>query len=67
MSRQAIAELIKERRKAKGLTQEKLAELTGVTLRCVQYWEKACKSISLENADKLFKALGVEVKIGGSE
>lgn len=49
------------------MTQSQLAERAGTTLRAVQYWEQGKKNITLENADKLLKALGVEIKIGGSE
>ena len=60
-----IAELIRKQRVSQGITQRELAERSGFTLRSIQYWEKGTKSISLENADKLFKALGIEITIGG--
>ena len=31
----------------------------------IHNWEKATDSISLENADRLLKTLGVEITIGG--
>jgi transcriptional regulator with XRE-family HTH domain len=51
-------------RKQKGFSQSELAKKAGFTKRAIQYWEKGEKSISLENADKLFKALGVQITIG---
>ena len=63
--KQMIAEIIRKQRISQGITQRELAERSGFTLRSIQYWEKGTKSISLENADKLFKALGIEITIGG--
>lgn len=54
-------------RKDKGISQRELAKRTGFTTRAIQYWETEDRQITLENADKLLKALGVEIKIGGSE
>lgn len=64
MYKRMIAELIRKQRNLQGITQRELAERSGFTLRSIQYWEKGTKSISLENADKLLKALGVELTIG---
>lgn len=65
MHKKEFARILTESRKQRNLTQKELAEKTGFTVRAIQYWEKGTKNISLENADKLLKALGVEVKIGG--
>lgn len=67
MYMQKISKIIKESRKSQGLTQNELAKRAGFTRRAIQYWERSEQSISLENADKLLKVLGVEIKIGGSE
>ncbi|MDE7390635.1 MAG: helix-turn-helix domain-containing protein [Lachnospiraceae bacterium] len=67
MDRCEFAKILRNGRIRKKLTQTELAERGGLTLRAVQYWEQGQKNISLENADKLLKALGVEIKIGGSE
>jgi transcriptional regulator with XRE-family HTH domain len=56
--------ILRENRKQRGISQSKLAKKAGFTKRAIQYWEKGEKSISLENADKLFKALGVQITIG---
>jgi transcriptional regulator with XRE-family HTH domain len=56
--------ILRENRKRRGISQSELAKKAGFTKRAIQYWEKGEKSISLENADKLFKALGVQITIG---
>lgn len=56
--------ILRENRKQRGISQSKLAKKAGFTKRAIQYWEKGEKSISLENADKLFNALGVQITIG---
>jgi DNA-binding transcriptional regulator YiaG len=38
-------EEIKKLRKKAGLTQTQLAEITGDSLRSVQYWESGCRNI----------------------
>lgn len=65
MDKQEFAKIIKKAREEKNITQSQLAERAGTTTRAVQYWEQGKKNISLENADKLLKALGIEIKIGG--
>ena len=49
---------------SKGITKYALAKKTGFTYRAIVNWEQGKNSISLENADKLLKALGVELTIG---
>lgn len=67
MHRKEFAEILSKNRKLKNFSQKELAEKAGFTVRAIQYWEKGTKNISLENADKLLKALGIEIKIGGSK
>lgn len=62
-----FAEILLKSRKQKGFSQSELAKKSGFTKRAIQYWEKGNKSISLENADRLLTALGVEIKIGKTE
>lgn len=59
--------ILRENRKQRGISQSELAKKSGFTKRAIQYWEKGKKSISLENADRLLTALGVEIKIGKTE
>lgn len=44
-----------------------LAEKAGVTERAVYYWERGEKNMSIESADKVFKALEVSITIGSKE
>ena len=62
-----FSKFLRESRKQKGFSQSELAKKSGFTKRAIQYWEKGKKSISLENADRLLTALGVEIKIGKTE
>lgn len=62
-----FAEILLKSRKQKGFSQSELAKKSGFTKRAIQYWEKGAKSISLENADRLLTALGVEINIGKTE
>lgn len=59
-----FSKILRENRKQRGISQSELAKKAGFTKRAIQYWEKGEKSISLENADKLFKALGIQITIG---
>lgn len=59
-----ISELLKKERLKQNLTQDKLAKLAGVTERTIRYWETGKKKMTLESADKVFKALGVTITIG---
>lgn len=56
--------LIKEEREKQKMSQKELAERAGVTRRAVIYWENGQMKPSLENADKIFRALGISVTIG---
>ncbi|MGN2369275.1 UNVERIFIED_ORG: transcriptional regulator [Clostridium botulinum] len=59
-----IGELIEKERIKSNITKVKLAEMIGCTSRAIDYWENGKRSISLENADKIFKALGKTITIG---
>lgn len=51
---------IKELRKARGLTQEKLAELVGIGTSNISYIETGKYAPSSESFEKIVEALGVE-------
>lgn len=65
MDKYEFAKILKNSREEKNVTQHELACKTSLTERSIIYWEQGVKSISLQNADKLLKALGVELTIGG--
>lgn len=59
-----IGLMISEERVKNNLSRKKLAEKIGCTSRAIEYWESGKRSISLENADKIFKALNMKITIG---
>ena len=67
MNKTEFSQLLLKTRQEKEISQRELSRRTGFTTRAIQYWETEQRQISLENADKLLKALGVEIKIGGTK
>lgn len=61
-----IGETVKSERIKQGMSQKELAESAGVTTRSIIYWENGQRNMSIENADKIFKALHMNVTIGHS-
>lgn len=59
--------ILKDERVKKGLSQEKLAEMAGVTKRAIVYWENGKRQMSVESADKVFRVLKVTIKIGNNK
>ncbi|MBY7007888.1 helix-turn-helix transcriptional regulator [Clostridium botulinum] len=59
-----IGEIIEKERIKSNISKSKLAEKVGCTSRAIDYWENGERSISFENADKIFKALGKTITIG---
>lgn len=57
--------LLREARKAKGMSQSELSEAPGFTIRVISLWENGRHDISLKNADTVLKALGTMMTIGG--
>lgn len=55
---------LKEERIRQGISQQKLADESGVTRRSIVYWETGKKKMNVESADKVFKALHISVTIG---
>ena len=60
----SIGEYLREQRIRQELSHEKLAKAAGVSKRSLIYWEQGAKEISLDNADKVLKALNVSLTIG---
>ena len=46
---------LKDTRKAKGLSQSKLAEISGVSIRMIQYYEQGVKDINKAEAMTVYK------------
>ena len=59
-----LGEFLREKRIKQGLSQQELADKAGVTKRAIAYWENGERHISVENADKVFKALNATIKLG---
>lgn len=58
-----LIEQIKERRKVLDITQETLADISGVGLRTVKQFESGKGNPTLETLQKLCDALGMEIKL----
>lgn len=59
-----FAKLLREKRIEKGISRKQLAMRAGVTERAICYWEHGERNMSVETADRIFRALGIRVKIG---
>lgn len=62
-----LGKILKEKRLAKGMTQADLANKAGVTIRAVTYWENGKKQMSVDSADRVFRALGEQLILGAKE
>lgn len=61
VSNKKIEDIIKGLRKAKGLSQMRLAEMIGVSYQQVQKYEKGNTKISVERLSQIAKALDVPI------
>lgn len=59
-----IGLLIKQIRTKNNISRTELANKAGCTRKAIEYWEKGQRTMSIENADKIFKALDVSITIG---
>lgn len=55
---------LKEKREAANMTRKDLASKAGVSKRSIYCWENGDRNMTLEHADRVFKALGVSIVIG---
>jgi y4mF family transcriptional regulator len=62
-----MAELIRARRKALGMKQDKLSELSGVALRTIRDLEKGLGNPSLNTITNVFNILGIQMNISLKE
>lgn len=58
-----IGQLIKEMRKAKGMSQMKLAEMIGVSYQQIQKYEKGANKISVERLEQISKELDAPLSL----
>ncbi len=58
-----LIQTLKKRRKILGVTQEHLAELSGVGLRTLKALESGKSNPTFETLDKLIEILGMELKL----
>jgi transcriptional regulator with XRE-family HTH domain len=58
-----IGHIIKEARKARGMTQMELSELIGVSYQQIQKYEKGSDNISVERLKQISKAVNVPVTL----
>ena len=57
-------QIVYRERMKKEMTRNKLAEIVGVSPTAIEFWEQGKRQMTLENANKVFDALGVTVAIG---
>lgn len=55
---------LKEQREKQKISQQALADVAGVTKMAISYWETGKRKMTIESADKVFKALNVYAVIG---
>ena len=60
---QSIGTFVKAERKRRGLTQQELADLSGVGLNFVYQLEKNKKTVQLDTTNLVLRALGYEVGV----
>ncbi|HJV20082.1 MAG TPA: helix-turn-helix domain-containing protein [Sediminibacterium sp.] len=58
-----IGKTVSNRRDTLKITQEKLAAISGVSLRTIREVEQGSGNPSMETLDKLFEALGLEIMV----
>lgn len=64
MDSRKIATLLKKRRKEVGISQQKLAELSEVSVRKISDIETAAADTSVGTLSKILQVLGLEMHIG---
>ena len=60
---QRVIKQLKERREALGVTQEMLADISGVSLRTIKKFESGKGNPTLDTLSKLSEALGLQVSL----
>lgn len=63
MEKHEFGKILQNERTKQGITQAQLSEMTGFTIRAITYWENGHREMSVQNANKVFGALGLKVKV----
>jgi len=63
MHQKDLIAILRERRKILGVTQERLAELAGVSLRTLKAIESGKGNPTFDTMNKLAEVLGMEIKL----
>lgn len=61
-----LGKLLKEEREKQGLSKYQLAKMANVSETIIRYWESGKRKMTTESADKVFKALGIAITLGGT-
>ena len=64
MKEHQFGKIVQKERNRQGISQAKLAEMTGFSDRTISLWERGKRGITLASADKVAKALGFTLTIG---
>lgn len=67
MKEQKFGEFLQNERNRLGITQGKLANVTGFTVRAISLWENGKREITLKNAEIVVNALGTSLTIGKAQ
>jgi len=59
--KEVVGEQIRKARKVKGMTQERLAELSGLSFSYISDVERGTRNISLESLEKIVMALNIRL------
>ncbi|WP_020597507.1 helix-turn-helix domain-containing protein [Spirosoma panaciterrae] len=63
MITEQVGQLIREARKAKGLTQKELGEKMGISESAVNRYENGSANLSLKTVEKIAEVMGITVRI----
>ena len=58
--KQMVGEQVRRNRKSRGMTQERLADLSGLSFSYISDVERGTRNISLESLGKIIEALGIK-------
>ena len=62
-----LGKILKQEREKQKLSKKELAKRAGVSDTVISYWESGKREMTVKSANKVFKALGVKITIGGTD